>query len=268
MEDGMEQAIEKTLKSLEARNLRPWFAKDCEEARNVILDLIPRDAAVGVGDSSSVRQIGVIEELEKRGARVFDPFALGKPITDSQTYVEFLFRPMIEATLSDTFLTGINAITQDGRLLSIDGAGNRVAGMAWGHPQVVLAVGKNKIVEDLDAAFDRLKNVIVPEHVRRRGISGPPCGVTGKCHDCVGRTRICAITTLIEGKPLFSEINVIIVDEDLGLGWSPSWSQGRIDKIAANHERFMWTLPWELGKALDTKDLWEGVKAHLRSKPE
>jgi hypothetical protein len=129
-------------------------------------------------------------------------------------------------------------------------------------------VGKNKIVEDLDAAFDRLKNVIVPEHVRRRGISGPPCGVTGKCQDCVGRTRICAITTLIEGKPLFSEINVIIVDEDLGLGWSPSWSQRRIDKIAASHERFMWTLPWELGKALDTKDLWEEVRAHLRSKPE
>jgi hypothetical protein len=198
-----------------------------------------------------------------RGTRVFDPFRLDHPVTDSTTYLESLFKPMIQATLCDVFLTGTNAVTEDGRLLSIDGAGNRVAGMCWGHPQVVLAVGRNKIVRDLDEAFHRLKNVIVPEHVRRRGVAGPPCGETGKCHDCIGRNRICAITTIIEGKPLFTEINVIIVNEDLGLGWDESWSRDRINRIAANHEKFMWTLPWELGKDVDKKALWEAVRCHF-----
>lgn len=264
----MEEAIEGTLRSLEARNLRAWFTNNCSEARDLMLDLISQDAIVGVGDSSSVRQIAIIESLKNRGTQVINPFDLEKAIRDDKSFLEYLFRPMIEATLCDVFLTGVNAVTRDGRLLSVDGSGNRVAGMFWGHPQVILAIGKNKIVKDLDEAFHRLKNVIVPEHVRRRGISGPPCGVTGKCHDCIGNNRICNITAIIEGSPRFTEILVIIVDQDLGLGWNGSWPQERIDKIAANHEKFMWRLPPEIRKAVDKKALWEGVKSRLRSEPE
>lgn len=265
---AMEKAIKRTLKSLEARNLRAWFATDCKEARDLMMDLISQDAAVGVGDSSAVRQIGIIENLRNRGTRVFDPFNIDNPIKDGRGFLELHFRLVIEATLCDVFLTGTNAITEDGRLLNIDGAGNRVAGMFWGHPQVILAVGRNKIVRDLDEAFHRLKNVIAPEHLRRRGAKGPPCAVTGKCNDCIGDNRICVITSIIEGKPLFSEINVIIVNQDLGLGWDQSWPQERIDKIAANHERFMWTLPQELVKAVDKKALWEAVRSQLRSDQE
>lgn len=210
----MEEEIKKTMALLEARNLKGWFTNNCKEARDLILDLIPHNATVGVGDSSTVRQIGVIKDLKKRGTRVFNPFDLDKPVIDSRSYLEFLFKPVIEATLCDTFLTGINGVTQDGRLLSIDAVGNRVAGMFWGHPQVILAIGKNKIVRNLDEAFQRVKNVIAPEHIRRRGVSGPPCTVTGECHDCIGSNRICCITAIIENKPMLTEINVVIVDEN------------------------------------------------------
>jgi len=255
----MEANIQKTLKSLQARGMRAWFAKDCREARHRMLDIISKDATVGVGDSSTIRQIEIIKSLKKRGTEVINPFDLKNTVKDDRTHLELAFRPMLKATLCDVFLTGTNAVTQDGRLLNIDGVGNRVAGMVWGHPQVVLAVGKNKIVRNLDEAFDRVKNMIAPEHLRRRGALSP-CAVAGKCLDCIGRHRVCAVTTIIENKPMFTEINVILVDEDLGLGWDKSWPKQRINKIAARHQKFMWTISQEVIESLNLRTLWEEEK--------
>jgi hypothetical protein len=263
----VEAEIKKTMKSLEARNLKAWFANNRLEATNIMLDLIPQDAIVGVGDSSTIRQIGIIKNLKDRGTKVINPYDIEDVIKDEKTYLEFNFKRKVEAILCDVFLAGTNALTQDGRLLNIDATGNRVAGMLWGHPRVLLVVGRNKIVKDLDEAFHRLKNVIVPQHTRRRsGIFSPPCVVRGKCHDCMGNNRACNVTVIIEGKPFQTEINVVIVDQDLGLGWNEAWPQDRIDKIAAEHEKFMWTFPSELVKTLDKKALWEAVKSQLRSK--
>jgi hypothetical protein len=255
----VEESIKKTLKWLKDRNLKPYFTKNGKEARELILHLIPRDSMVGLGDSSTVRQIGIIQSLRKRGTRVINPFDPKKKIKDDATHFRFVFRPVIEATLCDVYLTGTNAITQDGRILNIDGVGNRVAGMFWGHPQVILVVGRNKIVKNLDEAFHRVKNVIAPEHLKRRKALSP-CTVTGRCHDCIGRNRICAVTTIIENKPLFTEINVIIVNEDLGLGWGRSWPKGRINRIAERHEKFMWSLPEPVIKTLKIKDSWKNLK--------
>ena len=255
----MEETITKTLKSLQARGMKAWFAKDCREARRRMLDIISKDATVGVGDSSTIRQIGIIKSLKRRGTKVINPFDLKRNVKDDRTHLEYLFRPMLEATLCDVFLTGTNAVTQDGRLLNIDGVGNRVAGIFWGHPQVVLAVGKNKIVKNLDEAFRRVKNVIAPEHLRRREAPSP-CTVTGKCLDCIGKHRVCAVTTIIENRPMFTNINVIIVGEDLGLGWDESWPKQRIKKIAAKHQKFMWTIPKEVIESLDMRTLWDQVK--------
>ncbi|MFC1534529.1 LUD domain-containing protein, partial [Thermodesulfobacteriota bacterium] len=156
--------------------------------------------------------------------------------------------------------TGTNALTQDGRLLNIDGVGNRVSGMIWGHPIVILAVGKNKIVKDLDEAFYRLRHVTAPEHVSRRGASGAPCTIKGECRDCMGDDRVCNVTTIMEGAPLFSEVNVVIVNEDLGLGWDRSWGKDRIDEISDRHNRLMWSMPEEAIRALTREELWESVK--------
>lgn len=262
----MEERIKATLKALKARRMRAWSVGDCEEARDFILNLIPKDATVGVGDSSTVRQIGIIKALEKRGTKVINGFDPELPARYGEKHLETVFRLTIEATLGDVFLTGTNAVTQDGRLLNIDAAGNRVAGMIWGHPQVILVVGKNKIVRDLDEAFHRVKNVIAPEHVRRRGSFKPPCRVTGKCEECIGKSRVCNVTTIIEGAPLFSEINVVIVNKDLGLGWDPSWPQEKIDKIGEEHEKFMCTMPENAFVGMNKAMLWHAVKPYIRSK--
>lgn len=262
----MEERIKKTLKALKARNMRAWSVNDSEEARDLILDLIPHDAIVCVGDSSTVRQIAITKELERRGTKVINGFDPEMPARHSEKHLEVMFRMTIEATLGDVFLTGTNAVTQDGRLLNVDAAGNRVAGMIWGHPQVILVVGKNKIVRDLDEAFHRIKNVIAPEHIRRRGGLKPPCRVTGKCEGCIGKNRVCNVTTIIEGAPLFTEINVVVVNKDLGLGWDPSWPKEKIAEIGENHEEFMCTIPENAFVGMNKERLWDTVKPYIRSK--
>jgi hypothetical protein len=255
---AMEEGIQATLKSLEARNLKAHFAENCREARSLLLKLISVHATVGVGDSSTVRQVGIIKSLVKRGTKVINPFDPEKRVKDHETYFNLLFRPTIEATLCDVFLTGTNVMTQDGRLLNIDAAGNRVAGMFWGHPKSVIVVGRNKIVKNLKEAFYRIKNVTVPQHLKRRG-ARTPCAITGKCHDCIGKVRRCAVTTIIESKPLLTDVNVVIVNEDLGLGWNESWPKRRIQRIAMRHEKSKWTVPSEVVEAVDHKAMWEAV---------
>lgn len=255
----MKQIIRKTIKSLEKRLMKGWIAESADEAREIILGIVSPGAIVGVGDSSTVRQIGIIEALRTRGNRVINPFDLmrTREIKDTQTNFDILFWPSIEAAVCDVFLTGTNALTEDGRIVNVDGAGNRVAGMFWGHPVSILVVGKNKIVKNLDEALGRVKNVVAPEHLRRKGMSSP-CTVTGRCHDCWGEKRVCAVTTIIERKPLLTEINVIIVNEDLGLAWDRSWPKKRIDSIVSRHEKFMCLcpLPRTVLEKTDIKELW------------
>ena len=234
--------IDKTIKSLGKRQIVGWAAKNDADAREIIAGIVPPKAVVGIGDSSSVRQIDVVEALKARGHRVINGFDLSREIKDVQTHFEYGFWPMLEATVCDVFLTGTNALTEDGKIVNVDGNGNRVAGMIWGHPVCILVLGKNKIVANLDEAMDRIRNVIAPEHLRRKGAPSP-CTKTGRCHDCVGETRVCAVTTIIERKPVHTQIHVVIVNDDLGLGWDRSWPEERINRIVRNHEVYMSLCP-------------------------
>jgi len=220
--------------------------------------LIPKGAVVGIGDSTTVRQIGVKEEMKKRGIQVLDGFNRKTVYTSIKDYEELTVKMIKESTVCDVFLTGTNAITQDGRLVNVDATGNRVAGMFWGHPMAIIVGGRNKIVKDLNEAFYRLRNLIAPNHIRIRAteLGGKrvenPCVITGKCNDCRARRRMCNVFTIIEGKPLRTSIKVIIVDEDLGLGWDESWPPERIAKIIENYKRFVWVPPADLASVTHT----------------
>jgi hypothetical protein len=91
-----------------------------------------------------------------------------------------------------------------------------------------------------------------------------PCAITGKCQDCIGKVRRCAVTTIIESKPLLTDVNVVIVNEDLGLGWDESWPEKRIQRIAMRHEKSKWTVPKEVVEAIVHKAMWETVLLKFR----
>jgi hypothetical protein len=108
-----------------------------------------------------------------------------------------------------------NAITLDGRLVNLDGMGNRVAAMAFGPKKVILVVGVNKVAADLQSAIARVKHYAAPVNNIRFGFKNP-CVETGLCADCRSPERICNIWSTIEGQMVKDRIHVKLVGECLG----------------------------------------------------
>ena len=217
----MNKDIETTINALKKNHFNVEYAEKAENVADIILKIIPEDAVLEIAGSMSVKQTGVEKLLIERGNKglipegEFNPFAVLK-------------------TRKDVLLVSTNAVTLDGKLINIDAMGNRVTGMVYGPSQVILIVGKNKIVKDVTEALDRVQNVIAPYHAKNMGIP-TPCAKTGKCEDCNSPARICNITTIISKRPPGVEFTVIMVDEDLGLGWSPEWDEERKEKVAASY---------------------------------
>lgn len=242
----MDDTIEKVAEALRSRHINGVSVADIGEANQMILDLIPLNSVIGIGDSTTMRQLGVLAALEARGTKILNAFVPRQAGVDIEEFCAWRERVNQEATRCDVFLTGTNALTLDGRLVNVDARGNRVAGMFWGHPLSVVVVGSNKIVQSLEEAFMRIRNFIAPTHFRvRSGEMGgrtreTPCVATGLCVDCRALDRGCNIFTIIEGKPRDVDLHVILVNQDLGLGWDPSWPKERIAKIREEYKKFVW----------------------------
>jgi hypothetical protein len=232
---------EKRLTALIDRLKRNRFnvilASNALDAKDKILGEIPIRASVGIANSVTVRQIGVIEALKARGNMIIDPISSGYGLEKprKETIQEMLQRSL-EA---DAFLAGTNAVTDDGKLVNIDGVGNRVCGIIWGSCKSIVVIGRNKIVENVEAAISRIKNQISPTLAKRRQLD-LPCAKVGRCVDCQVPQRACNITVILEKKPAYKDLTVVIVDEDLGLGWDTEWPNERIEEIRRRYEQFDW----------------------------
>ena len=166
---------------------------------------------VGLGGSVTLREIGVPHALKERGFKVADHWIARAKKASANEILE-LRRQQLN---SDVFITSTNALTENGELVNIDGAGQRVAAMIFGPKKVVIVAGANKIVKDLEEGFYRARNIAAPINAKRLDRS-TPCAVTGICSDCDSGDRICNVTTIIHRKPGITNATVIIVGEELG----------------------------------------------------
>jgi len=152
------------------------------------------------------------------------------------------------ATPSSEFERGLLAIITFPVTLALDFV-ETTLGVKWGS-ELDERQDELRLVAELrsgsEQAFDRIRNVIAPTHFRiRSGELGgrkrkTPCVATGVCGDCRSPERGCNIYTIIEGRPAGTDLHVIIVNQDLGLGWDPSWPEERIAKIRAEYKKFVW----------------------------
>lgn len=215
----------KVIKNLNRRNMNGYFVPNHQEALQLVMTLIPHGAVVGRGDSVTLNKVGVIQALlERNENKIINPVQ-----TDAHGHHlprEERRKLQRQALLSDIFLTSTNAITLDGKLVNIDGAGNRVAAMMFGPKKVIVITGANKIVTDVDEALHRIHNVVSPVNSIRHYMKHQqaeamerPCVKTGKCSDCFHEYRVCRHTTIIAGcQPAEKgRISVILVGEDLGI---------------------------------------------------
>ncbi len=116
---------------------------------------------------------------------------------------------------SQIYISSTNALTLDGKLVNMDGVGNRVSSMFYGHERVYIIAGRNKICKDYDEARERIKMIAAPKNASRLN-TNTPCRFTGRCNDCDSSDRICKIEVIIHKNPTGGDIRIYLIDEELG----------------------------------------------------
>jgi hypothetical protein len=216
---------QKVIDNLQRRNMNGQYAVNRQESLSLVMEMIPPGAVVARGDGITLDQIGLVEAIQKRGQNtLIDPFQ-----TDENGFwpkPEERLQMMRETFFADILIAGTNAITLDGKIVNIDGSGNRVAAMIFGPSKVILVVGINKIVKDVEEGLQRIHQYAAPVNAKRHllkhhspELADLPCVKTGSCADCRQDWRICNYTVIIDGAMPQHQgrITVVLVGEELGI---------------------------------------------------
>ncbi|NFP90842.1 lactate utilization protein [Clostridium sporogenes] len=204
----IEKQAERTIKNLNSRNMEGYYINNIDQLFKKLKELIPEGSIVGVGDSMTLFQAGVIDFLRSGNFNFLDKYQ-DKLTSDEKREI------YINNFSTDTFICSTNAITESGELYNIDGNGSRVAPMIYGPKQVILIVGINKIVKNIEEAESRVRSYAAPIDAKRLN-KDTPCTKLGYCVDCKSPNRICNDFVIIRGQFIKGRIKVLILGENLG----------------------------------------------------
>jgi L-lactate utilization protein LutB len=203
-----EQKIERTIKALNDNNMNGYLVNTKEELIDKIKEIVEEKAVVSCGGSMSLFETGVIEHLRSDRYRFLDRYKEGL----TQEEINKIFRDTFYA---DAFFSSSNAVTEDGKLYNVDGNGNRVAAMLFGPNKVIIVVGENKIVKNIDEAIKRNREISAPANAKRLNKS-TPCTKVGYCMDCKNTDKICREYTVISSQGNKDRIHIIFLNEQIG----------------------------------------------------
>lgn len=198
---------ETIIKKLQSRNMEGHYCENKEEALAKLLELIgDAPKTVANGGSVTLDQIGARDAVEAAGHELIRRENYKTPEEQKEW--------IAKQAVADVFMTSTNAITLDGELVNIDGAGGRVSMMIFGPASVIVVAGMNKVVTDVEAGIERIRNFAAPPNVLRLN-GDTPCSKTGKCGDCLKHT-ICCHTVVTRASRIPNRTKVILVGEELG----------------------------------------------------
>ena len=181
------------------------YVETIEEGCQLVNQMIHEGDVVSHGGSVTLNECGIIDLLKSR-----------KDITyldrENCEDVQKLYRECFSA---DVYLTSSNAVTKKGELYNVDGNGNRVAAMLFGPKKVIVIIGVNKIVENIDEAVKRVEEVAAVKNNIRLNKKNP-CVQAGHCVHCNSPVKICREYTLITSSAIEKRIHIICVNQNLG----------------------------------------------------
>jgi len=207
-ERNMQDTIKETIDNLGKNHMGGYYVESIFQLHELIRKFMPEGQTVGCGDSVTLEQTGVYEYVRNHHYNFLDKHQEGLSHEEKREIYLRNFH-------ADTFLTGINAVTADGKLFNIDGNGSRVAPIIYGPKQVIAVVGTNKIVKFVDDAILRTRQIAAPLDAKRLG-KETPCTTLGRCIDCHHSQRICNDFVLITGQFEKERIKVIFIDGNYG----------------------------------------------------
>lgn len=180
---------------------------DTSEDAADYLDEKIKGKSVGFGGSVTLEQMGLYDRLALNND-VFYHNRLPGGMTKTEVCTK--------ANAAQIYLSSVNGLAETGEVINIDGFGNRVASILFGHEMVYLVVGENKIAKDFDAALWRARNIAAPKNAKRVKAKTPCAVKADKCYDCDSLNRICRALSVLWAAPLHSNFEIILIHEELG----------------------------------------------------
>lgn len=202
-----ELLAQKMIKNLKRRNFEAFYCPTAAEAVEKVSSLIPDGSSVTWGGSMTIRDMGLTAALHKRDLDILD-----RDLAADRDEAQRIYR---EAFSANYYLSSVNAISEDGVIVNIDGNGNRVAAITFGPKKVILVVGLNKVTQDVESALARARSTASPINAARFDIK-TPCRADGTCHNCNSPESICNYIHFMRNSHPAGRHTVVLVGEDLG----------------------------------------------------
>lgn len=204
-----ERRIMDLIKVLKERQFNAVYAETVDDARRIVMDMIPEGSTIAVGGSVTLNETGILDEIRKPEYKFIDRY-------NTKSFEEMLDKYR-EGYYADFMVSSTNAITMGGQLVNIDCTGNRTSQIVFGPKKVIIVAGVNKIVDTVEDGIKRAKKV-APMNARRI-THKTPCATDDciQCCDCRVQPRICNVTSIVDGCHYFpGRITVVLVPEELG----------------------------------------------------
>lgn len=203
-------------KALCGNNITLHYAQNSGQALEIAREFLPDGCAVAVGGSLTLRQTGIQQFIEEGNFHYTSRYVPGSFQIDDSLPQCVVRQSYMDAYQADVYFTGANALTMAGELVYVDGQGNRISAIAYGPRQVVNVVGCNKLVQDRQAAFHRIKTLAAPANNRRYKRT-TPCVTLGYCVDCKNSQRGCSDYLVVSHQKTLGRMHVILVNAVLGM---------------------------------------------------
>lgn len=212
----MDEHIKHTMDGLQKNGMAAYYVPSISDIPAAVAKLLHKGDVISCGGSVTLAESGVMDLMRNGDYTFLDRTAPGLTAEDISRIYEKTFA-------ADAYITSSNAVTENGELVNVDGNGNRVAAITFGPKSVIVIVGANKIVKNLDEAYKRIKTVAAPKNAERLN-RNTPCRKLGHCAfadkdisaGCSSPDRICSYLSVCSLQLKSNRIKVIICPETLG----------------------------------------------------
>lgn len=206
-QQAYENLADSIIDKFNTRGIEGYYCNTKEEALGIAKRFLTPGCSVSWGGSETLKEIGLIDGLEASDYVIYD-----RKSAKNEEEARELYGKIVTV---DYFFMSSNAITLDGQLVNIDGAGNRVACLIHGPANVIIVAGMNKIATDVESAIARVRNMAAPANTVRLN-KNTPCSTLGRCANCLSDDCICDQIVITRKSIKPNRIKVILVGEELG----------------------------------------------------
>ena len=193
------ETVERTIASLKVNRMEAYFVETAEEAKRKVFELVPEGAEVMDMSSVTLDTISIVKEIQESGR--YNSVRKKLLSMDRKTQSG----EMQKAGAAPEWVIGsVHAVTEDGRVLIASQSGSQLPAYAFGSSHVILVVGTQKIVKNIDGGMKRIYDYVLPLESER---AKKAYGVAGSSVNKI---------LIINKEVKEGRINVIIVNKALG----------------------------------------------------